>query len=55
GIDLSSANLAIFLELPPDCGWVLQAEDRLHRPGQRDPVSIFFLVAWAAALRVGAT
>jgi hypothetical protein len=31
GIDLSCASVAVFFELPPDCGWVQQAEDRLHR------------------------
>lgn len=35
GVDLSAASLAIFVELPPDASWLLQAEDRLHRHGQR--------------------
>eukprot|EP00438_Fugacium_kawagutii_P012128 Skav220377 [mRNA] locus=scaffold609:287185:289857:- [translate_table: standard] len=34
-VDLSAASLAIFVELPPDASWLCQAEDRLHRQGQR--------------------
>ena len=35
GVDLSKASFCVFLELPPDAAWLCQAEDRLHRPGQR--------------------
>ena len=38
GVDLSCASVAVFFEIPPDCGWVRQAEDRLHRRGQESPV-----------------
>ncbi|CAK9006462.1 SWI/SNF-related matrix-associated actin-dependent regulator of chromatin subfamily A-like protein 1 homolog [Durusdinium trenchii] len=45
GVDLSAASLAIFVELPPDASWLLQAEDRLHRHGQRQAVDILLLLA----------
>ena len=35
GVDLSAAALCVFAELPPDAAWLCQAEDRLHRRGQR--------------------
>ena len=44
GVDLSWATVAVFVELPPDSGWIQQAEDRLHRRNQHSPVSIFFLL-----------
>jgi hypothetical protein len=34
GVSLAVASHCIFCELPPDCASLLQAEDRLHRPGQ---------------------
>eukprot|EP00760_Papus_ankaliazontas_P015126 PhM_4_TR16358/c0_g2_i1/m.81850 len=41
GIDLSFASVCFFAELPPDNGWLRQAEDRLHRHGQHQHVSVF--------------
>jgi SWI/SNF-related matrix-associated actin-dependent regulator 1 of chromatin subfamily A len=34
-IDLTSAAVCVFLELPPDASWLKQCEDRLHRRGQQ--------------------
>ena len=34
GVSLAAASRCVFCELPPDCTTLLQAEDRLHRPGQ---------------------
>ena len=48
GIDLSAASTVIFAELPPDAAWLAQAEDRCHRKGQRDAVSVTILLAHAA-------
>ena len=45
GIDLTAANIAVFVELPPDVGWCRQAEDRLHRRGQAASVTCYYLVA----------
>ena len=45
GVDLSCASVGVFFEIPPDCGWVRQAEDRLHRKGQHSPVLVHYLVA----------
>jgi len=45
GIDLSFAGSAVFMEIPPDCGWVRQAEDRVHRRGQEGCVHIYYLVS----------
>ena len=45
GIDLSAASDAVFVEsvgLP--ASWIRQAEDRLHRRGQRSAVQIFYLL-----------
>ena len=53
GVDLSCASVAVFFEIPPDCGWVRQAEDRLHRRGQESPVVIYYLVAASPPLRCG--
>lgn len=44
GISFASAQCAVFCELPPDAAWMSQAEDRLHRPGQRGAVSIYYLL-----------
>lgn len=44
GISLASAECAIFCELPPDAAWMCHAEDRLHRPGQRKNVYIYYVV-----------
>eukprot|EP00439_Symbiodinium_sp_Y106_P026977 s3964_g3.t1 len=45
GVDLSSASFCVFLELPPDAAWLCQAEDRLHRRGQRQAVDVLMLCA----------
>lgn len=44
GVSLVSAESAVFCELPPDAAWMAQAEDRLHRPGQKRNVSIYYVV-----------
>ncbi|AYU76774.1 SNF2/RAD54 related DNA helicase, putative [Leishmania donovani] len=44
GISLAPAQCAVFCELPPDAAWMRQAEDRLHRPGQRDEVVVYYLL-----------
>ncbi|CCW60465.1 unnamed protein product [Phytomonas sp. EM1] len=44
GISLASAQCAIFCELPPDASWMIQAEDRLHRHGQEQEVSIYYIL-----------
>ena len=44
GLDLSVASVAVFVELPPDVAWLRQAEDRLHRRGQRNAsVNVYYL------------
>ena len=47
GVDLSCAAHALFTELPPDASWLNQAEDRLHRRGQRAAVNVTLLLAHA--------
>lgn len=44
GISLASAQCAVFCELPPDAVWMSQAEDRLHRPGLRTEVTVYYVV-----------
>lgn len=44
GVSLVSAESGIFCELPPDAAWMSQAEDRLHRPGQKRNVNIYYIV-----------
>eukprot|EP00796_Vickermania_ingenoplastis_P004892 gene4892-3509_t len=44
GVSLTTAQCAVFCELPPDATWMTQAEDRLHRPGQRCSVNIFYVI-----------
>ncbi|PHJ25416.1 swi2 snf2-containing protein [Cystoisospora suis] len=44
GVDLSNANVCVFLELLPDQHELLQAEGRLHRRGQCRQVVTFFLI-----------
>jgi SNF2 family DNA or RNA helicase len=45
GIDLSYADVAVFVELTYEPHELLQAEARLHRFGQRNPVLIQYLIA----------
>nr|CCC53274.1 putative putative SNF2 DNA repair protein [Trypanosoma vivax Y486] len=44
GIQLTGASCALFAELPPDVTWMQQAEDRLHRPGQKKNVTFFYVI-----------
>eukprot|EP00759_Apiculatamorpha_spiralis_P021195 PhF_6_TR26185/c0_g1_i2/m.37228 len=44
GVDLSSASTCVFVEIPPDRGWMRQAEDRLHRRGQEGTVTVHILI-----------
>ena len=43
GIDLSVASVAIFVDMDYVPGKLLQVEDRLHRQGQRHPVTIYYI------------
>lgn len=45
GLDFSAASGVIFAELPPHASLVRQAEDRVHRRGQKNNVNVFFLCA----------
>jgi SWI/SNF-related matrix-associated actin-dependent regulator 1 of chromatin subfamily A len=45
GIDLSYADVAVFVELTYEPHELLQAEARLHRFGQKNPVLIQYLIA----------
>jgi hypothetical protein len=45
GLDFSSAQAVVFVELPDEVALVRQAEDRAHRRGQRRPVNVYFLCA----------
>ncbi len=44
GIDISFASAAVFVELPPQVHHLRQAEDRLHRRGQKSGVHVFYMV-----------
>ncbi|EAN79681.1 SNF2 DNA repair protein, putative [Trypanosoma equiperdum] len=45
GVRLTGASCALFAELPPDIGWMQQAEDRLHRPGQKNHVILYYIIS----------
>ena len=45
GLDFSAASAVVFAELPPHAALVRQAEDRVHRRGQKNNVNVFFLCA----------
>ncbi|CAK7323249.1 unnamed protein product [Dovyalis caffra] len=45
GLDFSSAQNVVFLELPQSPSLMLQAEDRAHRRGQTNAVNIFIFCA----------
>lgn len=45
GLDLSSAQSVVFLELPKSASEMLQAEDRAHRRGQTNAVNIYIFCA----------
>lgn len=49
GIDLSYADVAVFVELTYEPHEFLQAEARLHRFGQKNPVLVQYLVAMGTA------
>ncbi|EYU23580.1 hypothetical protein MIMGU_mgv1a000528mg [Erythranthe guttata] len=45
GLNLTSADNVVFLELPTRPGDIQQAEDRAHRHGQKRPVNIYIFCA----------
>ncbi|XP_020688035.1 DNA annealing helicase and endonuclease ZRANB3 isoform X1 [Dendrobium catenatum] len=45
GLDFSSAQNVVFLELPKSASEMLQAEDRAHRRGQTNAVNIYIFCA----------
>ena len=42
---MTSANIVIFTELYWNPGILIQAEDRAHRIGQKDCVTVYYLLA----------
>ena len=45
GIDLTQASIAIYFSVGFSLGDYLQSLARLHRPGQRHPVTFYHLIA----------
>jgi superfamily II DNA or RNA helicase len=45
GLDFSAASAVAFFELPPEAALVRQAEDRVHRRGQKNIVNVYYLCA----------